>query len=86
MAYPFSTHEVNRNAEMNLRDSLDRLGRIVPHASDFRGIGSHCKSAPPLEKEFAKFVNDPTSKGKNFLCDFITYSSVCEYCEYKFPF
>uniref|UniRef100_A0AC34FIU8 UDP-glucuronosyltransferase n=1 Tax=Panagrolaimus sp. ES5 TaxID=591445 RepID=A0AC34FIU8_9BILA len=67
MTFSFSTHEINRMAEMNLRDSLDRLGRIAPIAEDFRGIGSHCKKAEKLSKEFSDFAEDSTSKGTIYI-------------------
>uniref|UniRef100_A0AC35GTZ6 Glucuronosyltransferase n=1 Tax=Panagrolaimus sp. PS1159 TaxID=55785 RepID=A0AC35GTZ6_9BILA len=67
MTFSFSTHEINRMAEMNLRDSLDRLGRIVPRAEDFRGIGSHCKKIPELSKDFRDFVEDSNSKGTIYI-------------------
>uniref|UniRef100_A0AC34FTD8 Glucuronosyltransferase n=1 Tax=Panagrolaimus sp. ES5 TaxID=591445 RepID=A0AC34FTD8_9BILA len=64
-AYPFSTHEIYRNAEMNLRDSLDRLGRIVPHGDNFRGIGSHCRiPIPELQTYLKMFVEDPKSQAE----------------------
>uniref|UniRef100_A0A914Q588 UDP-glucuronosyltransferase n=1 Tax=Panagrolaimus davidi TaxID=227884 RepID=A0A914Q588_9BILA len=59
----FDTLDVVRNAEMNIRESLDRLGRIAPIGDDFRSVGSHCKEFSPLPKDLADFVEDPTSKG-----------------------
>ena len=64
--HSFDTLDVVKNAEMNLRESLDRLGRIAPIGDDFRSVGSHCKPAPPMNKELLHFVEDPTSEGLYF--------------------
>ncbi|KAE9551525.1 hypothetical protein FO519_005272 [Halicephalobus sp. NKZ332] len=63
----FDTSEVMIEAEMQLRDGFDRIGRIVPHGNDFRSIGSHCGKIPSLEGEFKDFVEDENSKGTIYL-------------------
>lgn len=60
---PFDTSEVMKGAEMHLRDSFDRIGRIVPHGNDFRSIGSYCRKLPDLDGELKPFVEDENSKG-----------------------
>ena len=62
-AVRFDTSEVMKGAEIHIRDSFDRIGRIVPHGNDFRSIGSYCKKIPPLEGDLKAFVEDETSKG-----------------------
>uniref|UniRef100_A0A7E4WE84 UDP-glucuronosyltransferase n=1 Tax=Panagrellus redivivus TaxID=6233 RepID=A0A7E4WE84_PANRE len=63
----FDTYEIQRTAEMNLRDSFDRIGRIVPHAEDFRSVGSHCKVPESLTGDLKDFVEDKSSKGTIYI-------------------
>uniref|UniRef100_A0A914YQD1 UDP-glucuronosyltransferase n=1 Tax=Panagrolaimus superbus TaxID=310955 RepID=A0A914YQD1_9BILA len=63
----FDTFEIVRNSEMNLRESLDRLGRIAPIGDDFRSVGEHCKETPSMPKDLLNFVEDPTSEGTIYI-------------------
>ncbi|KAE9548304.1 hypothetical protein FO519_008486 [Halicephalobus sp. NKZ332] len=63
---PFETSEVMKEAEIHLRESYDRIARIVPQANDYRSIASYCRPFPELEGELKSFVEDENSKGQGF--------------------